>query len=62
MVVGSSPTLGAMSNENLHINGWKAAEQFSIETFKLKMENKELKRKIIEMEAEIQRLSQLARY
>ena len=58
-----------MTNENLHINGWKAAEHFSGKSFYLKIELEKLKKenisllKIIEeLKAEVQRLQQVAQY
>ena len=49
-------------HENYDYIGWKTAESFSIKAFKLKMENLELKRRIEDLEAEIQRLERIAKY
>ena len=58
------PYSGSMDNEheNYDYIGWKTAESFSIKAFKLKMENLELKRRIEDLEAEIQRLERIAKY
>ena len=49
-------------HENYNLIGWKTAESFSIKAFKLKMENLQLKRRIEELEAEVQRLERIAKY
>lgn len=58
-----------MTNDESNLIGWKAAEKFSgdafrnkIEAIRLQRENDQLKAKIDELRAEIQRLQQIAQY
>lgn len=69
MVVGSSPTLGAMSKNDFTINGWKAAEKYSFKAAYLQLELNDIRRErdnlikvIEELRAEVQRLERIAQY